>query len=107
MCQADRAKARLAVERLDKFDADDGKWKESLVEDRKAGPAETAAARIDVAIWLKSLPHRDRQIAQVLACGETTGTTAKKFKLSDGRVSQLRRELEASWLQFQGECSAA
>jgi len=97
----------ITVERLDKFNADDGEWKEALVEDRKVGPAETAAARIDVAMWFRSLPRRDRRIAQVLARGESTGATARKFKLSDGRVSQLRRELESNWLQFQGEHSAA
>ena len=33
----------VTVERLDKYDADEGCWIEVLVEDRHAGPAETAA----------------------------------------------------------------
>ena len=79
--------------------------KESILEDRRAGPAETAAARIDTAAWLGSLPVRNRRIAETLATGETTKATAKQFGVTPGRVSQLRRELETSWLSFQGEAT--
>ena len=79
--------------------------KESLLEDRRAGPAETAAARIDTAAWLGSLPVRNRRIAETLATGETTKATAKQHGVTPGRVSQLRRQLETSWLEFQGEAA--
>ena len=81
-------------------------WKDSLLEDRRAGPAETAAARLDTAAWLRSLSLRNRRIAKTLATGESTLTTARKFGITAGRVSQLRRELEASWLEFHGEVTA-
>ena len=45
----------------------------------------------------------DRQIARDLALGETTGEVARKFRLSAGRISQLRRWLCEHWEQFQGE----
>jgi hypothetical protein len=93
----------ITVERLNGFDPEEGEWHDTLVEDRRAGPADTAAARIDVATWFRSLRPRDRRIAQTLATGETTRATARKFGVTDGRVSQLRRELEASWSLFQGE----
>ena len=80
-------------------------WKESLLEDRRAGPAETAAARIDTAAWLGSLPVRNRRIAETLATGETTTATARQHGVTPGRVSQLRRQLETSWLEFQGEAT--
>jgi hypothetical protein len=57
----------ITFERLDQFDAAEGEWREALVEDRKAGPAETAAARIDVAAWFRSLARKKRRIAQTLA----------------------------------------
>ena len=38
-----------------------------------------------------------------LANGETTKAAAQKFKLSQGRVSQLRRELAESWRRFVGD----
>lgn len=41
----------VVVERLDQFNPDECQWREVLVEDRRAGPAETMAARIDVGDW--------------------------------------------------------
>jgi len=90
------------VERLDRFDEEKGEWQEVLVEDRKAGPADTAAARVDIADWFAALPKRKRRIAESLARGETTKATARKFKVSPGRISQLRREFECNWHEFQG-----
>jgi hypothetical protein len=74
-----------------------------LLEDRRCGPAEIAAARLDIDAWLRSLPRRTRKIATTLAKGESTGKTARMFGLSDGRISQFRRELRESWMAFQGE----
>src|SRR5947208_2510763 len=82
----------VTIERLDKFDDAKGEWKEVLVEDRRTGPAETAAARIDVSAWLRSLGRKKGQIAKMLAKGERTKQVAKLFDLSEGRVSQLRNE---------------
>ena len=70
-------------------------------------PAEIAAARIDVREWLKSLPKRDRRLAERLATGETTSGAARIFGITAGRISQLRRTLEASWLAFQQEAAPA
>jgi hypothetical protein len=39
----------------------------------------------------------------MLAAGEATRAVAKQFRLSDGRISQVRRELADSWLVFQGD----
>ena len=41
------------VERFDQRDQQTGMWKEQLVEDRRAGPAEVAAARLDLAAWYR------------------------------------------------------
>ena len=87
--------------RLDVFDERTGEWKETLLEDRKAGPADTAAARIDIAAWLETLPKEKRRIAALLATGETTKRTARRFRLSPGRISQLRSELKQAWEYFQ------
>ena len=80
--------------------------RETLVEGRHAGPAETAAARIDLAAWFRSLARKKRRIARELARGEGTGNVARIFGLTAGRVSQLRRELAESWAEFQGEAAA-
>jgi len=93
----------VTVERLDRFEQEEGQWREVLVEDKNTGPAETAAARIDFGSWLGSLPNRDRRIAEMLAVGERTGDVAKTFGLSAARISQLRSLFKTSWDRLQGE----
>jgi hypothetical protein len=93
----------VVVERLDRFDKEENAWAEAVVEDRTAGPAEIARTRIDFSAWLKHLPRRNRRIAQALAAGDNTGDVAQQFRVSAGRISQLRRELHRSWKEFLGE----
>jgi DNA-directed RNA polymerase specialized sigma24 family protein len=97
----------VVVERLDLYDAEEDAWREILVEDRHAGPADVAATRMDFDGWLQSLPKRLRKIATVLATSETTSATARRFGVSDGRVSQIRRELYNAWRRFVGEAPDA
>jgi hypothetical protein len=96
----------FGIERLDRRDPG-GDWKEILVEDRRSTPAETAAARIDFADWLSQLPRRNRRVATMLAVGESTQDTARRFGLTAGRVSQLRNELRQNWMTFQNEATDA
>ena len=93
----------VVMERLDKFDTATDEWEEIVVEDRTAGPAEIARTRIDFTAWLASLKRRDRRIAESLSLGNHTQDVAKRFNVSAGRVSQLRRELAASWRAFVGD----
>ena len=94
----------ILVERLD---GEQGEWRAALVEDRRATPADTAAARIDVAAWFRALSESHRPIASALAMGETTSEVAKQFRLSSARVSQIRGELKASWERFHERGSEA
>ena len=96
-------KKNLVVERLDRYDLDDKSWGEILVEDKHAGPAQTAAVRIDFAAWLKTLKPRARKIARFLSVGNKPSDAATKFNISRCRVSLLRRELHESWCNFCGE----
>ena len=89
------------VERLDQQDPRTVDINEALVEDRQAGPAEIAAARIDVAAWLKSLSARNRRIARALALGNTTNAVARQFGISPARISQLRNWFQGQWEKFQ------
>ena len=93
----------LSVKRLDKFNKEEDGWHEVIVEDRRTGPAEVAAMRLDFTAWLKSLPSRLRRIAEFLAMGETTAAAARRFRVSAGRISQIRKELFQAWYRFQGE----
>ena len=93
----------ITVERLDRYDDEENCWKEVLVADRASTPADLAATRIDFPAWLETLSRRDRKIALKLAAGETTSRVAGQFRLSEARISQLRRELKLAWDAFQGE----
>ena len=90
---------------LERLDQHDGRfdWKEIVVEDRHAGPAAVATMRVDFDSWLATLSGCDRRVAEVLATGETTLLTAKRFDVAPSRISQLRRKLYILWMQFQGE----
>jgi hypothetical protein len=98
-------KKNIRLERLDTYDYNEDAWLEILVEDRHATPADIARVRIDFADWLRTLPRRTRRIAEVLSTGETTSAVAKRFHVSAGRISQLRRQLYEGWLEFIGEAA--
>ncbi len=93
----------VVVERLDRYDEEENGWTETVVEDRTAGPAEIARVRLDFSDWLHQLPSRNRRIAQFLSLGHRTSEAARKFRVSEGRVSQLRKELAESWRKFVGD----
>jgi hypothetical protein len=78
-------------------------WQEAICQDRRATPAEIAALRIDLGEWLNRLSPRDRQLAAILALGEQTSSVAKMFRVTAGRVSQLRHMLYENWLAFTGD----
>ena len=79
-------KKDLLVERLDRYDSEEQAWEEVLIEDKRSGPAATAAIRIDFGAWLQLLPRRLRKVATFLANGETTTAAAKRFRVSPGRI---------------------
>jgi hypothetical protein len=70
---------------------------------RTAGPADIARTRIDSHDWLHSLNRRDRKIAESLATGNRTSDVSNRFKVSAGRISQLRKERAANWRRFVGD----
>jgi hypothetical protein len=96
-------KAGFTVSRLHQRQANENVWSELLVEDPSCTPAELAASRIDFAAWQRRLSPRNRRIAKALASGATTGETARRFQLTPGRISQLRRDLARDWHAFHGE----
>ena len=80
-----------------------GGWQEQLVDNRQTSILDQVAFRIDFPAWLNTLPSRDRKIVDDLAIGERTGDVARKYGVSAGRISQLRRELRMSWEEFIGD----
>lgn len=97
----------IRVERLDRFDEEDNEWIEAVVEDPRTPIPEQVVFRCDFPTWLESLSRRNRRIALALVVGHTTGEVAKRFRVSPGRISQLRRDMQQSWQEFHGETLAA
>jgi hypothetical protein len=80
----------FTVDRLDRREKDDeNEWREILIEDKTAGPFDIVRTKLDMDAWLHSLPRRDRKIAQFLSLGSRTRDAARRFGLSEGRISQL------------------
>jgi hypothetical protein len=78
-------------------------WKEPLIDNRRSPVRDQAAFRIDFPRWLQTLPERDRDIVLRLCQGERPVEVARRYHITRGRVSQLRRELHDGWLRFHGE----
>jgi hypothetical protein len=95
------------VERLHYYDSNDEVWINDIVHDKRSSVVDQVAARLDVAAWLATLCRRTRNIATDLAKGFTTSEVASKHRLSAGRIAQIRKELKAYWLEFQGETALA
>ena len=91
---------------LEPYCAEDRAWREAVVADSRTPIPDQVWFRIDFPAWLKKLSRRKRRIALALAAGSCTSEVASQFRLSRGRVSQLRRELLESWSAFHGEGQA-
>jgi len=98
-----RQRTGVQVQPLLERDRRTGCWRELLIEDRHASPADLAAIKLDFQDWLGSLAPKKRALTETLASGESTSQVARLFRVSAARVSQLRRELHSLWQHFQGE----
>ena len=99
-----RQRRGFQLEHLDNECRREGQdWESALVENWTVTPADLAASRIDFREWLGRMKSRRREIAESLAAGYRTEEVAVMFRISRGRVSQIRREFEASWEMFQSD----
>jgi hypothetical protein len=70
---------------------------EALGDNTVTPPPDAAAFRIDWPEWLGRLGQRNREIALDMALSHSTADLAAKYRVSPGRVSQLRREFHTDW----------
>jgi hypothetical protein len=89
----------------------DGQRRLDLVEDRlhdnTVSPVpDQVAFRLDFPAWLKTRSERDRRIIANMACDERTSDLARKYRVSPGRISQLRRDDQTDWQRFLGDLPA-
>jgi hypothetical protein len=92
---------QFTVRSTSSWDRAEGQWRDMVLETRRASPADQACFNIDFQEWLQQWPERHRRIIHALASGERTNAVAKQFGVTEARISQLRRQYETSWEQFQ------
>ena len=97
-----RARHGFAVGRLPHPRCDDPRLAEALADDTRTPVPDQAAFRLDYPRWRAGFRPRARAVLDALAGGERTGDVARRFGISPGRVSQLRRAFADSWRKFHG-----
>jgi len=78
-------------------------FEERLRDNTMTPVPEQVAFRIDWPAWIITRTERDRRIVNDLMAGERTLDVSRKYKISPGRVSQLRQEFHDDWLHFSGD----
>jgi hypothetical protein len=76
---------------------------EALHDNTRTPPPEQAAFRLDFPRWLGTRTDRECRLVADLMVGERTGDLARKYGVSPGRISQLRREFAQDWRRFCGD----
>ena len=74
-------------------------------EDHRTPLPDAVAFRIDFSDWCDRFNDRKRKVLLALAEGSAAWEVAERFGLSEGRISQLRREYESSWQRMQANCT--
>ena len=100
--RACQAKNGFTVEQLDNRNGNPV-WQDALADNSRTPVPDAVAFRLDFPEWLRSMPARDRRIVEALSTGRTTNEVSRRFAVTPGRVSQLRREFCESWRTFHGE----
>jgi hypothetical protein len=75
-------------------------FEERLKDNTQTPVLDQVVFRCDFPAWLLTLVQRNRMVVDELMAGEGTGDVARKFGLSPGRISQLRRQFEDGWQRF-------
>jgi hypothetical protein len=81
-------------------------YEDRLKDNTRTPPPEQAAFRIDFRQWLKTLSARQRRILRAMSLNERTKDLSKRFSISPGRISQMRRDFKDGWQRFVGDIPA-
>ena len=75
-------------------------FEERLKDNTQTPVPDQVQFRLDFPAWTKTRTRRDRRVIQDMSMGERTKCLAKKYKLSEGRISQMRSEFCQDWNAF-------
>jgi hypothetical protein len=77
---------------------------QELLHDNSQTPVpDQVAFRLDFPAWRRTHARRTRRLMEDMMLGQRTRELARKYGLSPGRISQLRRALHNDWRRFCGE----
>ena len=94
----------FAVCKLPDFSTLDGSPLEEALIDNTVSPVpEQVAFRLDFPVWRLTHSEHDRRLIDTLMLGGRTKEVSRLFGLSQGRISQKRRQFLADWRRFCGE----
>ena len=76
---------------------------DALIDNTRTPVPDQVQFRLDFPRWRRTLGRGRRALMDAMAAGHRTTDLAGMFGLSQGRVSQVRRELCESWRAFCGD----
>ena len=78
---------------------------EALIDNTRSPVPEQVQFRLDFPAWLRTRTDRDRRIIGDMMNGQRTLDLSRRYGISPGRISQLRRDFYEDWQRFCGEFS--
>lgn len=75
----------------------------ALVEHREGNPADVGAFRLDFRAWLARKGGKAYRLVLEAIAGTVGKDIAAILGISEGRVSQMRRELRSDWEEYTGD----
>jgi len=78
-------------------------WEQRLQDNTVTPVDEAVAFKLDFRAWLRTLTPRQRRLIRAMLRNERTRDLSQAFQVSEGRVSQMRRQFHDGWKGFVGE----
>lgn len=78
-------------------------FEERLADNTVTPVPDQVVFRIDFKNWLKTLTVRERRILRAMARSERTKDLSRRFGVSPGRISQMRRAFARGWKTYYDE----
>jgi hypothetical protein len=72
-------------------------WEERLRDNTQTPIPDQVNFRLSYPYFVRSLSRRDRRMAHFLSLGNSAMETAREFKLTPGRITQLRQQWCRDW----------
>jgi hypothetical protein len=76
-------------------------WMDALRDNTQSPVDDQVCFRHDFGMWLGTLGARNRRIVTDMAKGDRTQELAKRYRVSEARVSQLRRAARDEWGRYE------